>query len=189
MRLFGKRPPSALDLLRGAAWTCAQCGLEHQGMFDLALGAPDHWDGDKVAEPNWALRFDGDFLSNDFCVLGGEDFFVRCVFEIPVHGMDRKFGYGVWSSLSRANFELYVHDFFRDGDEDLGPWTGWFSNGLKGVEDTLNQPCWVHPPPGGQRPLITLHKDDHELARAQIEGITPERLLELYTANGHGPAR
>jgi len=100
--LFGRRQRSALDVLQGASWTCAQCGADHEGMFDLAADAPVHWDGAEVYEPNGALRRDGDFLSEDFCVLGGEHFFVRCVFDIPVHGMAEKFGLGVWSTLSRV---------------------------------------------------------------------------------------
>ena len=156
-------------------------------MFDLAAGAPDHWQREDVYEPNSALRLDGDFLSEDFCVLGGEHFFVRGVFDIPVHGMAEKFGFGAWSTLSRTNFEKYV-DRFDDGRlDDTGPWTGWFSNSLKPFPASVNEPCWVHPQQGRQRPTITLHNDTHELAIAQLEGITPERVLEIYAANGHGP--
>ena len=176
----------ALDLLRDAAWTCASCKLEHRGMFDLGASAPDHWGQDKIHEPNVDLRLDGDFLSEDFCVIDGEHFFVRCVFRIPVHGLDRRFAYGCWSSLSRENFDRYV-DGFDDGDYDgAGPWFGWFSNRLRGFEDTLNQACWVHPQPD-QRPTIALDDPDHKLAQAQTNGITPERLLELYAAYGHAP--
>jgi hypothetical protein len=120
-------------------------------------------------------------------VLNGEHFFVRCVFDIPVHGMADKFGLGVWSTLSRANFEKYV-DGFDDGQyADLGPWTGWFSNSFKPFASSTNEPCWVHPQLGRQRPSISLHNDGHELTIARRDGITPERLLEIYAANGHGP--
>jgi hypothetical protein len=75
-------------------------------------------------------RMDGDFLSEDFCIIGGDSFFVRGVLEIPVHGLAEKFGFGSWSSLSRPNFDLYV-ERFDDGDyAGLGPWSGWFSNRL-----------------------------------------------------------
>ncbi len=52
-------------------------------------------------------------------------------------------------------------------------------------EGTLNQLCRVHPQLARQRPVITLANEDHDLARAQAEGITPERVLELYAAYGH----
>lgn len=156
-------------------------------MFDLAAYAPDQWEGDEAYEPNSALRLEGDFLSEDFCVLRGEHFFVRCVFDIPVTGLVEKFGYGVWSTLSRANFELYVDGFEDAVYSDMGPWFGWFSNRLPTFQDSRNQACWVHPQLDRQRPVVSFDDPDHELARAQLEGITPERLLELYAANGHRP--
>lgn len=156
-------------------------------MFDLAAFAPDQWAGSETCEPNSALRFEGNFLSEDFCVLRGEHFFVRCVFEIPVRGLTDKFGYGVWSTLSRANFELYVDGFDDGAYSDPGPWFGWFSNRLTGFQDSLNQACRVHPQPDRQRPAISFDDPDHELARAQREGVAPERLLELYAAHGHVP--
>jgi len=187
MRLIFGRKPSALEKLKSATWHCASCGDPHVGMFDLASSAPDFWPGPKVHEPNGAVRMEGDFLSEDFCVLGGEDFFVRGVLEIPVHGLDQSFGFGIWSTLSRSNFTLYVERFWEDDYEGLGPWTGWFSNELRGYPGTLNQPCWVETPLPGQRPLIVLANDDHPLAVAQRDGITAERVLEIYEAHGHAP--
>jgi hypothetical protein len=186
MKFFGrKQPPSALDRLRGAGWDCASCGIAHKGMFHLSAFAPYFWEGLEEYEPNGAIRFDGDFLSEDFCVVGGEHFFVRCVFEIPVHGLAEKFGFGIWSTLSRANFQIYLDAFDNGMYANRGPWTGWFSHRLISFEDTLNQGCWVHPRLDRQRPVITLANEEHELARAQEEGITPERVLELYAAYGH----
>lgn len=186
MSLFGRRRGvTALERLAGASWRCASCGIDHEGMFDLAAFAPDFWDGDEVREPNAALRMDGDFLSEDFCIIEGASFFVRGVVEIPVHGLAEKFGFGAWSSLSRANFDIYV-DGFDDGIYgDLGPWTGWFSNRLDTFADTLRQPCWVYPQPDRQRPVIALDDAAHPLSIAQDEGISAERLLELYAACGH----
>jgi hypothetical protein len=156
-------------------------------MFDLAADRPAHWEDEPVYEPNSALRLDGDFLSEDFCVLRGEHFFVRAVFEIPVHGMPEKFGLGVWSTLSRANFEKYAEGFDDGRCADMGPWTGWFSNSFKPFSNSVNEPCWVHPQLGRQRPTLSLDSADHDLAIAQHDGNTPEPLLEISAANGHGP--
>ena len=170
-------------------WHCASCGEEHRGIMHLGSAAPWHWQGPVEPEANSALRFDGDFLSDDLCVIGGADFFVRGVLEIPVHGSDEPFGFGGWSTLSRANFELYVASI--DGavlDEDA-IWTGWLSTWAKPFPSTLNQPCWVEPRAGGLRPLIWLHDETHPLAAAQRDGIGRERLLEIYEANGHAFSR
>jgi len=189
VKLFGRRKqPTALEILSSATWTCNSCSDQHEGMFDLMAFAPEHWLKDEVYEPNSALRLDGDFLSEDFCVLGGKYFFVRGVLEIPVHGVAEKFGLGAWSTLSRVNFERYIEAFDSGSHSDLGPWGGWFGNWFKPFEDSRNQPCLVHPQLRRQRPVFTLEDDEHELARAQLEGITPDRLLEIYAVNGHVPA-
>ena len=185
-RLTGKkRTLHALDMLNGRSWACTSCGEQHQGMFAIGACAPDYWPNAGDFENNDALSMDGDFLSEDFCVLGGEDFFVRCVFEIPVLGMDEKFGFGVWSTLSRDNFQLYVDQFNETSPHDQSPWFGYFSNSLRGFEETVPEPCEVHPQPNRQRPVLILLNEDHQLARAQREGISPERVLEIYGAYGH----
>lgn len=186
MHLFGRRKGSAaLEALKGASWRCAGCGLDHVGMFDLAAAAPDYWEGPSDYEPNAALRLDGDFLSEDFCVIGGENFFVRCVFQIPVHGLESRFGFGIWSTLSRRNFEIYLEGF-DDGDyPDRGPWSSWFSNELRVFSGSCGQLCWMHPREERQRPYLCLDDPDHPLALAQRDGITAERVLDLYAAYGH----
>lgn len=157
-------------------------------MFDLAAFAPDFWGGPQSYEPNSALHMDGDFLSEDFCVIGGDSFFVRCVVEIAVQGVAEKFGYGAWSSLSRANFERYADGFDAGTYAGMGPWTSWFSNQLEPFGETLRQPAWIHLQLDRQRPTVTLDDPDHPLSIAQEQGITPEQLMEIYAMHGHAPA-
>lgn len=186
MKFFrGRKRETALDRLRGGNWRCASCDAEHVGMFDLAAYAPDFWPHAEEREPNSALRMDGDFLSEDFCVIGGDSFFIRAVLEIPVHGLADKFGFGCWSSLSHAKFNIYLDHFDGGASAGLGPWTSWFSNNLATFPTTLRQPCWVHPQLDRQRPVITLDDAAHPLSVAQEEGISPERMLEIYAAYGH----
>jgi len=173
----------ALALLRGGRWRCRSCDQDHQGIFDIAAGAPWHWEGEDSPEPNSALRLDGDFLSPDFCVIGGQDFFVRGLLFIPVIGLEDDFAFGCWSTLSRANFEKYVAHF--DGIDLDEPWTGWFSNEFKAFPGTVNTPCWVMPQSSGERPEIWLDDEEHPLSIAQRNGITPEQLLDIYRVHGH----
>ena len=95
------------------------------------------------------------------------------------------FGYGVWSSLSRDSFERYAETFDSGEQAGLGPWFGWFSNSLKGYPDTFGLKCQVHPRDDRQRPCIEVEPSDHPLSIDQREGITFDRLLDLYAANGH----
>lgn len=127
-RFFGfRREPNVqhadpkIELLT-AEWRCSCCGEWHRGLMDMAARSPDPWPDEQTYEPNSALRFDGNFLSEDFCVLEGEHFFIRSVLEIPVHGLAVPWGFGCWSTLSRANFEKYVAGFDDGeyGDGGLG---------------------------------------------------------------------
>lgn len=167
-------------------WRCVSCEGEHKGVFDLACAKPDLFPGSEEAAPNSALDLDGNFLSEDFCVLDGQHFFVRAVLELPIIGVDgEQFGYGVWATLSRENFERYVETFDSGEQGGMGPWFGWFSNRLKGYPETLSLKCRVHPASGRQRPRIELEPTEHPLALEQRNGITFDRLLEIYATNGH----
>lgn len=172
--------------LNDKAWICRCCGEVHGGIFDLASAKPDVWDGSEVQQTNRAMAGAKHVLTEDFCILNGEHYFVRAVLEIPILGSKgERFGYGVWSTLSEKNFRLYAETFDSGEQDHLGPWFGWFSNRLKGYPDTLNIKCQVHPRGGRQRPLIELDTTDHPLSVAQRDGITFDRLLEIYALNGH----
>lgn len=172
--------------LHDTAWPCSCCGEEHGGVFDLAYAKPEQWPESEEKVPNSEAAASSHFLSEDFCVRGGEDFFVRCVLEIPILGSaGQSFAYGVWSSLSEKNFGFYRDGFDSGVYEDQGPWFGWFSSRLKGYPDTLNMRCQVHPRPGRQRPWIELEESDHPLFVEQSRGMMLDRLLEIYALNGH----
>jgi hypothetical protein len=160
--------------------------MRHAGLFDLACGKPEFWQGSEEKSPNSEARTSDNILTEDFCVLGGEYFFVRCVLQLPVVGASgTHFGFGVWATLSKRNFNIYLDTFDSGHQGDLGPWFGWFSNRLKGYPDTLNLKCHVAPREGRNRPYIELESTSHPLAIEQCEGITFDRLLEIYALNGH----
>jgi hypothetical protein len=168
------------------SWMCSSCKERHRGLQDLACTRPEQWTGSEAYVPNVMVQSLRHFLSEDFCIRDGENFFVRAVLEIPIlGGAGECFAYGVWSTLSEKNFRIYVDTFDSGDQEGLGPWFGWFSNRLKGYPDTLNLKCQVHPRPGRQRPWIELEATEHPLAMEQRAGITLDRLLEIHAMNGH----
>jgi len=185
---WGKKPAlTPAQQLQSGRWRCTSCDDEHNWPLDLAANAPDPWRGDIAYQPNAALRFDDDFLSEDFCVLDGKHFMVRAVLTIPVQGLRDDFGFGCWSSLSRENFDKYVDGFDTGVYSDEGPWSGWLCNQLADFVGTDPIAMWVEPRPDRQRPLLWAMDKDHPLAIAQKEGITPERLLEIFKLYGHAP--
>jgi len=167
-------------------WICPCCGEKHRGVFDIACGKPDFWQGPEENRPNSAVLTSSNLLTEDFCVLNGEHFFVRCVLRLPITGtVDEHFAYGVWATLSKKTFDIYLDVFDAGNAGDLGPWLGRLSNRLPGYPDTLNLKCHVCPQDNRQRPHIELEPTDHPLAIEQQRGIAFDRLLEIYALNGH----
>lgn len=183
-----ERPLSSYCQLKQGRWRCGSCEQDHGWPFDLAAHAPDPWPHASEYEHNGALRMDGDFLSEDFCVLNGEHFFVRAVMAIPVQGMADDFGFGCWSTLSRQNFDKYLESFdsIRPSQEEL--WSGWLCNRLAHHGDAGPVGVWVQLRPGRQRPLLWVMDDDHPLAIAQEQGLSAEQMMEIFSFYGHGPA-
>ena len=179
-------PDPRWSKLHDQDWICLCCGQKHAGLFDLACDHPDFWQGAPEKKPNSDVLLSNHILTEDFCILDGEHFFVRSVLYVPIIGRPLdEFAYGVWVTLSKKNFELY-RDTFDSGEQgDLGPWFGWLSNRLKGYPDTLNLKCQVYSEEGRQRPAIELEPTEHPLAVEQRDGVTFDRILEIYALNGH----
>jgi hypothetical protein len=178
---------NGIDRLRSGEWMCARCSEVHGWPYDLAAIAPGPWPHERVYAHNGMLRTEADFLSEDFCVLAERGYyFVRALMEIPVQGLAEPFGFGCWTTLSRANFDIYVEQFDTGSPPDQEPWWGWLSNGLA---DLTTEPLgvWVQPQPGRQRPLLTVASENHPLARAQRDGLTAEKMVEILAFYGHAP--
>lgn len=187
MNWFWRKAKSSAAERLQKSWLCAGCGEEHEGFVHLAALGPDPWTGEAKYEANADLRLNGNFISEDFCVMDGKYYFVRGVLEIPVRGMPDTFGFGCWSTLSRANFDKYLYGFDDGEYPDEGPWSGWLSNQLFGFVDTDPEPMWVYPQSNRQRPRFRIQNPAHPLAIAQTESITADRVLEIFAHYGHTP--
>lgn len=185
--LKGGRKPTALELLSSAQWRCGSCDDAHQGLFALASFAPDPWPSAESYEPNGAIRFEGNFLSEDFCILDGKYFMVRACLEIPVLGTDEALSFGVWSTLSRENFDKYLAGFDDGEYPDTGPWSGWLCNRIEHYVGNDPFAIWLVPQPGRQRPQLYVQDNNLPLAIDQDNGITAERVLDIYSHYGHRP--
>lgn len=158
------------------SYACACCGEEITGAPDIAFESPAYYATMPEDE-----RAEGAELSDDFCLIE-EDHFIRVVCPIPIRGTDDFFGWGVWVSLSEDNFERYRQTFKDDDQSSLGPMFGWFSNQLPEYPETLNLQTTVIPEDGNQRPQLWINDEhaDHPLYIDQREGISAERLGEIY---------
>ncbi len=183
-----KKALAKLELMSSGEWQCAGCGGLHNGLPDLATNHPHVSGVPTEQELNANLRLDGNFLSEDFCVLNGEHFFIRTILKLPIQGRDDEFGFGVWSSLSRTNFNLYLDSFdegFPEGDNEH--WTSWFSSSLSCFEKSFKAKTWVVPQPNRQRPHVLFVEEEHPIYQFQQNGLEPAELLKIYAHYGCSP--
>jgi hypothetical protein len=182
----------------GAPWYCARCKTDHVGAVDICAPAPEYWPRtSRYAPPvpadnaGWqaALADGGDFLSDDLCIIGGRDFFIRCVALLPVDGMAQGFAFGVWIAISRKHFDAYATRLLSTavnmpvGDPAEQPIIpGYFASNLRGFDECLLQPCFIRPRMGALRPVVTLLDESHALTRAQSEGICMSKMLAIHAA-------
>ena len=125
-------------------------------------------------------------LGTDDCVIDGEQFFVRGCLDIPVVGQTESFSWGAWVSLSEANFAEFVRYFHEPERSHAGPFFGWLCSHIWIYPDTLNLKTMVHLRDDGIRPFIELEPTDHPLAVEQRNGITVERVAEIFELVTHG---
>ena len=145
-------------------YTCAICGETHDDLPHVGFPAPCHWSEEFVGAPD-------SLLTADLCIIRGSDYFVRGVIEIPVHDYEHEFGFGVWVSHKKENFERYRERF--DDAEDIGPFFGWLSTVIPCYRrSTLNLKTMAHYLGDGTRPRIMLDESKHLLSRQQREGIS-----------------
>lgn len=157
------------------SFRCATCDEMHHGIPSFGAHAPFSYY--QVPEEERARRCS---LGSDDCVIDDNLFFVRGCIEIPVHGFDEPFSWGVWLSLSEASFGEWVRTFDVARRSDVGPFFGWLNTQLSVYPETLSLKTMVHLRDDGIRPYIELEPNDHPLALEQRNGISPERLARIY---------
>jgi len=161
---------------------CTSCGEIHKGIPTFGADFPTTVLG--VPEDERDTRVD---LGTDDCVIDGKEFYVRGCIEIPVNGYDDPFIWGTWVSLSEESFLKFVKYFEKEKRSHVGPFFGWHCGDFKVYEEScINLKTHVHLRDGGLRPSIELESTSHQLAIEQRNGISKERLIEIYETMMHG---
>jgi len=159
--------------VQGKGFKCAACGEIHNDLPHVVADRPvQYWD---VPEGERDSRI---ILTEDTCEIDNEHFFVRGVIEIPVHHYAPGFGFGVWVSHKRENYQTYLNN---PDSADIGPFFGWLCTIIKFYErDTQLLKTMAHYRGNGLRPSIVLEPEsDHPLALDQREGITLEKAWQI----------
>jgi hypothetical protein len=162
---------------------CACCGEYHVGMPSFGWDWPVPYL--LVPEAERAQRVD---IGPDYCVIDGQEFYVRGCLEIPVHEHGESFSWGAWVSLGRESFLKYaeLHD---DVEREPGArFVGWLSSAIPTYPMEEHLKAALHIRPWPTRPFIELESTEHPLAVEQREGITRARVKEIAECVMHPPA-
>lgn len=162
------------------SFKCSTCSEEHHGMPTFGAHAPLSYY--EVPEHERATRCD---LSSDACVIDGKLFFIRGCIDIAVHGEAEPFSWGVWVSLSETSFREWITLFDKPQRSGTKPYFGWLNAWLKPYPDTMNLKTMVHLRDTGIRPYLELEATDHPLAVEQRQGISVERVADIYSIMMH----
>ncbi len=163
------------------SFRCSCCGELHEGVpsfgWDYPIPYLDVPEADRITRCH---------LTSDICVIDGQFFFVRGCLEVPVLGQNDPLSWGVWASLSERNFAHFQELYDEPKRAHHGPFFGWLSAHIWIYPDTVNLKTKVHLRDDGIRPYVELEPTDHPLAVEQHQGITPERVAEIYEMIVHG---
>jgi len=160
---------------------CSCCSEIHKGIPSFGTEAPLYY----YYIPDNELE-ERTFLTSDTCVIDDTDYFVKGCLEIPVTGYKELFSYNGWVSLSEDNFFKFQDLFDVAERENQEPMVGWFSSWIYPFEDTEKLKAKIHFRNNGTRPFIELEPTDHPLAKAQKEGLTFDKVKEIYEYYVHG---
>ena len=156
------------------SFTCSCCGELCEGSPSFGFKRPDHW-----LDQSDEVRAVG-FANNDKCWYQDEDgmhYFIRTILQIPIIGIGEPFLWGVWVSLSKVSFDRYIATY--DAPELGDKWFGYLCSALPGYASTYDLETTVRPAAGKGRPVVSLHKSDHQLFVDFSEGISVERAQAL----------
>jgi hypothetical protein len=160
------------------AFRCSCCGKVHEGSPSFGFRAPDQY-----ASLSDEQKERMGTLTEDFCTITheeGTDRFIRAVLEIPIHGIEEPFLWGVWVSLSEKSFNRYKETYHAPVEGE--GFFGWVCNRIALYPYDRSRPSDVVVQLGRSRPKVVLHRGDPEddpLVIDQINGISIARAQEL----------
>ena len=148
--------------------------------MDYAYRAPEAWLALPEAERDARAKLD-----NDLCAIDRREFYVRGCIEVPVPERDDTFAWGVWVSVPKDSFAHIVDKWTAEIPADDPPIPSQLCNEIRGYPGSNGLRCSVRLQSNGLRPLIVLEPTDHPLAVEQRDGITLERVKQVFAEWGH----
>ncbi|MEM7057236.1 MAG: DUF2199 domain-containing protein [Pseudomonadota bacterium] len=161
-------------------YTCVATGEEKIGLPEITYPGPAQLD-DAQGNPNSQVLQSG----QDLCSIridGKDHFWIRALLPLRIKDKCETWSFGVWASVSGEHFKRYEETLHQD-QRDLGTMSGYLSNAVPGVPNSLDLDVSIVPNDPGMRPWLLLREPQvpHPLFDAQQEGISVDTLLEWVT--------
>lgn len=156
------------------SFVCTCCGKVHEGSPSYAFNAPAPY-----LEQSEEIKANGK-LGSDLCTYEDEDgkhYFIRVILEIPIHGIQEPYTWGVWASVSEKSFYHYV-ETYDEPSLEYG-YFGYLCNYLPFYENTYALASDINVQLGGCRPKMSLHETEHGLVSDFLNGISIKRAQEI----------
>lgn len=174
----------------GAGLTCS-CGERHAEIFPIHLLKPIGWTGSEDYEAKEALRMDGDFMSFEYAVREGRYFCMRMILPLPIKGApEQALATTVWCAVNKPDFEAYIAAEKAGTLDDKKRAPARLVNNLAAFPTTVNIMGIAGQNPQGLPLFLSAMvqegiPNDHPLLVEQRQGLTLDRLFEIYAAHGH----
>lgn len=161
---------------------CELCGKSHpEDEMELTFALPDSIHA--LEEPSRSARC---HISEEFCVLDEERFFVRALISFEVIGWASDYCIGAWAEVSESAYRT-MNALWRDPDQaGAPPFSGVLANAVPGSDGSGGARVDVHMTGLTTRPMLRLLDEGHSLAKEQASGISPHRAAEFTSM---GPRR
>ena len=122
------------------------------------------------------------YETDDLCVIDGKTFLIRGVLYLPIRGGDERFGWGVWASVGKRDFQRYMHAWEQDREDQVPPFAGRLASEIRAYPDSDRLELSVKLRSGGERPLFTVRSKTHPLGVDQQTGISEEKAHSFVEA-------
>jgi len=97
---------------------------------------------------------------------------------------DDTFAWGVWVSVPKESFRYILDKWTAEIPADEPAIPGQLCNRIDGYPESTGLRCSIHLR-SDLRPRIVLEPTEHPLAVEQREGITLERVKQIFAESGH----
>ena len=160
---------------------CPVCGKQHDELPAFTFKGPSFWAAADEATRERDFQFNGDLVQykdEHFMLLG----------QLPIPISDRPGQHLVivaWAATKRPDWERYRDTHYDPDTTELEPFLGRLANTIPGYPESQNLELGIKPQGNRRRPvLVLLTKAEHELIRAQQEGITLDQAMRWLHAVG-----